>query len=339
MNATVQLLGPASACDSDGDAVEATAWRTAKTFDLMRVLALTPGRPVAIPSLLDLFWPDSDRVHGGTSLRTATSQIRKVLGSESVVRVGHSLMLDAQVDVADYREAIAAVQLARDHQDCERVVALVEEAEALYAGDIEVADTDCSVLHEARRELRGLRTQMLLDAAESAGRCADWRRSLDFAQRAAAIELSDLATRAMMRAWYKLGEASKPIEAFEQLRRHLAETYGVDPAPQTRALYLEVVGACDAWPPRGTTVAREREVRQAVAAALTWFMRSDEPSGVVWLLGRAGSGRESVAREAMRTLAPLVDDAGLGGADAVAEVLPDQGHVSKGAAEMLRRPC
>ena len=66
MRSTVQLLGPASASNSDGDAVEATAWRTAKTFDLMRVLALTPGRPVANATLLDAFWPTSDPAHGGS---------------------------------------------------------------------------------------------------------------------------------------------------------------------------------------------------------------------------------------------------------------------------------
>ena len=303
----------------------------------MRVLALTPGRPVANATLLDAFWPTSDPAHGGSSLRTAASQIRKVLGSDSVVRVGHGLMLHARVDVADFRALAERVTEARAQGDCERVVTLVDEAEALYQGDIEVTGTDCSLLHDARRDLAALRVHLLLEAAEAAGRCHLWTRSLELARRAAAIERSDRATRALMRAWSGLGEAAKPVEEFERLRRHLAETYGVDPAPQTRTLYLELVGACDVWPPAETVVGRRREIRAAVTAALGWMMEAQTSGGVVWLLGRSGSGREAIAREAAKTVRLLADERAGEAPEPQAQVLSDQPRLTPGTAEMLRR--
>lgn len=337
MRAEVRLLGPAAVSDGDG-VVDAAAWRTAKTFDLLRVLALSAGRPVAIDTLLDLFWPTAGPARGGTSLRTATCQIRRLLGNDRVVRVGNGLMLDrAWVDVEAYRALAVQVQQVGVGAHPARVVALIREAEQLYGGDIDVAGTDCHVLHEARGELRALRVDLLLEAAEAAGRCADWRQSLAFAQRAASIETSDRSTRALMRAWFAVGETAKPVVEFERLRRHLADEYGVDPAPQTRAVYLEVVGACAEWPPRETTIGRGAEVRQVVRAVTGWLMDPDGPTGVVWLVGQRGSGRDTVAREAVRALMlPAVDQATESATGATVELLSDQGALTKGLAAVLK---
>lgn len=336
MQPEVRLLGRGTVMAQDR-VVDTSAWRTAKTYDLLRVLALSGGRPVPVDTLVELFWPFADPVRGGTSLRTATCQIRKVLGNDSVRRVGHALQLDAWVDVAAYRSLARQVEEAREAGLPARVVALAREAEALYDGDVDVAGTECTALHEAHRELRELRAQLLLEAAEAAGRCGSWRESVAFAQRTSALQTSDRATRALMRGWFAVGETAKPVEEFERLRHHLADEYGVDPAPQTRALYLEVVGACAEWPPRETVVGRAKEIGQVASSTTSWLMDPDGATGIVWLVGEPGSGRETVAREAVRklmlTLGREVVEAGTG---ATVELLPDQGALTKGLAAMLR---
>lgn len=337
MRAELRLLGPGMVDDGAGP-VEATAWRTAKTFDLLRVLALSVGQPIAVDTLVEHFWPTADASRAGTSLRTATFQIRKVLGNDSVVRVGHALMLQgAWVDVAAFRELAAQVDETRQHGHPAQIVGLVDAAEELYADDLDVSVTECTLLHDARCELRALRLHLLLEAAEAAGRCGDWRRSLTFAQRAAVVETSDRSTRALMRAWFAVGETAKPVEEFERLRRHLADEYGVDPAPQTRALYLEVVSDCAEWPPREMLVGRDVAVSQVVSAAKGWLLDPTGPTGVIWLVGQAGSGREAVAREAAVTLVlPPAEETAAPGAGATVELLPDHGALTKGLAAMLK---
>lgn len=337
MRAELRLLGPGVVDDGAG-VVEASMWRTTKTFDLMRVLALSVGRPVAADTLVEHFWPTAEASRAGTSLRTATCQIRKVLGNDSVVRVGHGLMLQGPwVDVAAYRDLAAEVDTTQRHGHPAQVVQLVDAAEELYRDDLDVSLTECLLLHDARRELRTLRLHLLLEAAEAAGRCGDWRRSLTFAQRAAVVETSDRSTRALMRAWFAVGETAKPVEEFERLRRHLADEYGVDPAPQTRALYLEVVSDCAEWPPREMLVGRDDAVSQVVSAATGWLMDPTSPTGVIWLVGQAGSGREAVAREAVVTLVlPLAHETAAPGPAATVELLPDHGALTKGLAAMLK---
>jgi DNA-binding SARP family transcriptional activator len=330
-------LGTTQIRDRDGCDVDPRVWRTSKTFDLLRVLALHAGNPVSMDTLLEQFWPDADPARGRGSLRTAVSHIRKVLGHDSVVRVGTTLALeDVAVDVADYRALASRVDELGDDAHQAQIVMTVREAEKIYRGDIDVAGTECTLLHQARADLQLLRANLLLEAAEAAAQCAAWQQSLAFAGRAAAIETSDRSTRALMRAWFAVGETAKPVEEFERLRLHLAEEYGVDPAPQTRALYLEVVSACTEWPPREMTIGREDEVRQVVTAITGWLMDPDGPSGVVWLVGDPGSGRESVAREAARVLMlPLLDEDAEPGEGATIELLPDQGTLTKGLATTL----
>ncbi|HTW14057.1 MAG TPA: BTAD domain-containing putative transcriptional regulator [Nocardioides sp.] len=338
MDVEIRLLGAARVRRGECGDVDAAAWRTAKTFDLLRVLALAGGRPVPVDELLDQFWPYADAGRGGTSLRTATCQIRKVLGHESIARVGSGLVLQgAWVDVQAYRDLAALVTRAREQGRDATVVRLVEAAEALYDGDVDVTGTDCRALHTARADLRRLRVRLLVEAAESAGACAGWRESLELAQRAETIETSDRTTRALMRAWFALGETSRAVEGFERLRRHLADEYGVDPAPQTRALYLRIVSECTEWPPRELTVGREDEVRLVVTAVTRWLMDPDSQSGVVWLVGEPGSGRETVARESARTLMlPLGGSLAEPERQVVLELLSDQCALTRQLAATLR---
>lgn len=333
----IRLLGQGQVSVGGVD-VDAGAWRTAKTFDLLRVLALSAGEAVPIDTLLGAFWPEADHAHASTSLRTAACQIRKVLGSDSVVRDGHGMVLtDVWVDVRAFREAARLVDEARARENPALVLRLALRAEALYESDVDVTATDCGALHEASAELRTLRVRILLDGAEAAGRCADWRRSLHLAQRAAAVETSDRVTRALMRAWFAVGETAKPVEEFERLRRHLSDEYGVDPAPQTRALYLEVVSACTEWPPRDAAIGREDEIRQVVTAITAWLMDPEGASGVVWLVGLPGAGRRTVALESARTLLlPVLEMAVDPGGAGTVELLPDQGRLTPGLAAMLR---
>jgi DNA-binding SARP family transcriptional activator len=337
----VRLLGRAGVRDRTGTAVRAEAWRTAKSFDLLRVLALSRGIPVPSDTLVELFWPAAGPHRGGTSLRTAVSHVRRVLGPGSIVRADHGLVLDAWVDVDAFRDLGARVEAAQADGAPARVAELVRQAEDLYAGDLDVAGSECAWLHEARAELRAERMALLLDGAEAAGRCADWRQSLAFAQRAAEVDVTDRSTRALMRAWYAMGEAAKPVEEFERLRLRLAEDYGVDPAPQTRALYLEVVGGCHEWPPRETVVGRESEVAQVVSAAMAWLLDPEQQAGVVWLVGEPGSGRDAVAEEAGRAMMlPEADDAVDGARPRpdgrpTLQRLADQGPLTRGLADML----
>jgi DNA-binding SARP family transcriptional activator len=302
----IRLLGPTLVRRRNGEAVAQKEWRTAKSLELVRSLALSPDEPVAADELIERLWPDVDHAKAQSSLRNAVFHVRRVLGEDALERRAEGLALhNAWTDVRAYAALADQIKQAHRARDHARVAALCCEAEALYVRDIEIEGSGEWVA-EAQRRWRGLRLQVLLASAESAVELCRMREALDLAK--AAIELdatSERATRVVMRAFGALGEAKKALGAYDRLRAILADTYGIDPAPQTRALHLDLLTSMSGAAPEGPIdveplVGHDRAVEALTAVMLQMAGaggREHRP-GVVWLVGAQGSGREAVARAA-----------------------------------------
>ena len=302
----LRLLGPLLVRRVDGSVVTPDEWRSTKTLDLLRLLALNGGRPMSVASVVDKLWPSVDWDHGRASLRTAASQLRRVLGGDCLSRQPGCLALtDVWVDTWAYTRRVHEVDQARRAGDCEAVVALVREAEALYAGDIEVTSGEWDA--EAHEWFRSQRLRLLLDGAEAAAARGWLRDSLDLAGRARDIEPTEEVTRALMRAHASLGETDRALGVYEQLRQDLAERLGVDPSPQTRALHMLVLSGSSGPQYTWRHVGVETPVTELVAAARR-VLEGSAAGSVVWLCGPEGSGRRTVADLAARELGlPLYD--------------------------------
>lgn len=138
----VRLLGGLHVVRPDGRPVRDEEWRTVKSADLLRLLALSSGKPVPVSGLLEKFWPEVEQPRAKASLRTALTHIRTAIGRESVVRSRAGLALgNAWVDVTAYR------MLAGDARGCVRtgqhadLVRLGRESESLYTSDFEASTT------------------------------------------------------------------------------------------------------------------------------------------------------------------------------------------------------
>jgi hypothetical protein len=148
-----------------------------------------------------------------------------------------------------------------------------------------------------------MRLEVLLAAAESAVALGRMAEALGLAACAAQIEpSSERAVRVVMRAYGALGEIEKALSAYDVLRAELADSYGVDPAPQTRALHVELlVGtSSDGTDPCPESLVGRDGAVEEMLKALTCpeGAEPDATGGVVWLVGERGSGRTAVLRAA-----------------------------------------
>jgi DNA-binding SARP family transcriptional activator/TolB-like protein len=83
---------------------------------LLAALAAAGERGMSRERLMAFFWPDSDETHGRHSLRQALYALRQELDCDVVASNGATLTLDAshiETDIAEFREALAADELAR----------------------------------------------------------------------------------------------------------------------------------------------------------------------------------------------------------------------------------
>lgn len=239
----VQLLGELRVWRADGSEVEPDEWRTGKTTDLFRLLALEHGHVVRPAGLIVKLWPDVTDDRARNSLRTATSRIRQATHSTCVVRRLEGLVLEgAWVDAVEFRELAKVAHLAAREGDDARVLRAAEAAEDLHLGEFQAYDDESDWATTVREDLRAIRQEMLSEAAGAALALGQSREALDLATIAVRLDpTSETAHRALMRAHAELGEVANALRVFEGYRAHLAEELGADPSPETRELHMRLL--------------------------------------------------------------------------------------------------
>ncbi len=323
----IRLLGPLHVRRADSTVVEPGAWRTGKTLDLLRLLALDADQPVSVASLLEKLWPDVDEAHGRASLRTAASQLRRALRSDCIERrLGGLVLRHAWVDTIAFRSlALEAKSALRERQPA-RVVALTREAEALYVSDFTAHDDGSGWALEARESLAAVRRALLVDAAECAIALHWMRDGVELANKALAVDsCSERAYRALMQAYAGLGETEQALRAFERCRTMLAEELGADPSAQTRAVHMHILAGHQDVPEALPFVGRRAELAR-LTDALDRSLKADGPA-VLCVSGEAGTGREALVAEATSRLGVratgLASGGGVPSADDLAAVDTD----------------
>lgn len=239
----IRLLGPMEVVRRDGTVVDGGEWKTGKTTDLLRLLALGDGGAVRVPQLLSRLWPAAAETQARGSLRTAASQLRRALREDCIVRYPGSMQLvGAWVDAVEVRDLLVAwsgdVQAGRT----ELVVSRARAIERIYRGDFHAYDDHSAWAVAEREVLAQGRLELLADAAEACLRAGAYREALLYANAVLSLDpVAEVALRAKMRAHAELGEPAKALQAFEAYRLRLADDLGSDPTRQTRQLHREIV--------------------------------------------------------------------------------------------------
>ncbi|GAB6985648.1 hypothetical protein JCM10369A_21720 [Nocardioides pyridinolyticus] len=237
------VLGGLSVLRSDGTPVPIDELRTGKTMDLLRLLALENGRPVRPEGLIEKLWPKAPLERARGSLRTASCQIRRAVGTNCVVRHPDGLVLKgAWVDVVEFLAAARRVSLAARTGRHSQVLAITRSTETLYAGDFRAHSDDATWAVATRQHVALVRHEMLCEAAASALAARQAREAADFAGRAVRIDwASERAHRLLMAAHAELGEVATALRLFETHRAQLADELGADPSRETQDLHLRLL--------------------------------------------------------------------------------------------------
>ena len=285
-----------------------------KARALLAFLALPPGRAHARDKLAALLWGETAEAQARNSLRQCLFGIRRSLAAHRVralILDGESVALDpatVRVDVVDF------AQLARS-----TAVESVERALALYVGPL----LEGLVLHEAAFEDWLLAERRLLAETAAGGLARLVVRYRDAGAVEDAIRagirlvaldpLAEPAHRALMRLYAELGRRGPALRQYQTCVDVLRRELGVEPDPETQALYREIMRqraepAGSASPPRrseGSVRRAGRAPRSVVhgrageLAHLRETMRTSAAGRghVVLLLGEAGIGKSRLVEE------------------------------------------
>ena len=300
---------------------------------LLALLALSPGKAVAITTLIDALWNPGDLPHDpANALQLRVSKLRRALGglgaSELVHRDGAGYRLGADPgDVDAYRFA-GLIQSARGCGDAEHAVAAYDQALALWRAEplADFAGEAWTIVEAARlTELRlaavGERAERMLTLGRYEQVAADLQPIV------AEVPTRERLVGQLMTALFNAGRQAEALEVFTRTRRVLADELGIDPSRDLRAVMEQILrqdpaitpapaapaaagrrgpastvpragGTCRCGPPRSSGAPPNSAGPLELLGA----------SRLVTLAGAGGAGKTALGIEAARAVADRFSD-------------------------------
>ena len=241
MRVDYRLLGPLEAL-VDGRAAELGPPR----HRCVLVLLLTqPNTVVPVHHIVDELWGDDPPASAVNLVQGAVSQLRKVLGKDTIATRGSGYALRVEPDALDlqrFERLAQAGSMALDDDRPEEALAELSEALSLWRGPAlaDLAD-EALVLSVASRleELRLLARERRLEAELALGRHADVLA--DIRALVAEHPLRERVHGLLMVALYRCGRQADALEAYRVARAALVEELGISPGPALQELEGQIL--------------------------------------------------------------------------------------------------
>ncbi|MEA2844132.1 MAG: hypothetical protein QOJ69_1803, partial [Actinomycetota bacterium] len=296
------------------------------------LLVLERRRPVDRHELAEALWPGALPSSWESAVRAVVSRVRAFLAAAGLPaselltsKFGCyqlTLPANAVVDVEQALRSVEAAEMALAGGSAERALPEAVLARSITAEPFLVG-AEGEWADAVRRRLVDVRVRALDAVARSAIGTGELRMALEAAQELVALEpYRDASHVLLMEAHRAAGNRGEALRAYGRARHVLAEELGVDPSPETEALYRSLLneehGSVPAeravvWAPTvadrppnnlpaplSTFIGRDRELRE-----MSKLLEADR---LVTLTGPAGSGKTRLAVElAARSLASHAD--------------------------------
>ncbi|MEY2471220.1 MAG: hypothetical protein QOK28_549 [Actinomycetota bacterium] len=209
-------------------------------------------RAVPREELAELLWPHQLPASWTTSLSAVISRLRRLLaeagldGAAALAAASantYRLQLpeDSLVDWELAQLAVAAAEDALAVGDGAHALEWAGDATAIVARGF-LAD-DGEWVDAQRDAVRDVAVRAALARSDALVMTGAAARGVDAARDALALDAGrEAAFRSLMRAHAAAGERAEALRVWERCRATLVDELGVDPSPETEAVYLDVLG-------------------------------------------------------------------------------------------------
>jgi DNA-binding SARP family transcriptional activator len=230
-----------------------SVWRSRQEQRLLAILAATRGRVIAAGRLCEWLWPDSDSASASVNLRSAISNLRRVLEPEAD-RASRRYILTrsggyawnresgAWIDVDEFLTLTESLAGGQTTGSMEQGEADLERAITLYRGDFLEDEQELAWAAMERERLRARCLDALRRVAEIKLDRGDPMAAAALASRGIAIApLAEPLWRILMLAQARSGDTAGALQSYERYRHLLDHELGAAPSPQTQALHMAIL--------------------------------------------------------------------------------------------------
>ncbi|MFC3448128.1 AfsR/SARP family transcriptional regulator [Amycolatopsis speibonae] len=248
------VLGPMRLYRPDGVAIPVG---TPKQQAMLAALALTPGTAVSLGRLTDTLWDQDLPARAASTVRTYAWRLRRLLatagaGEDVLVSAGDGYRLavpPSTVDASRAGELGALAQEALSSGDAHQARQVLSEALALWTGE-PLAGVPGLFAEQSRRwldELHTALTEQYLEAELRLGHYYEAQPRLT--GMIAEHPMRERLYVLLMRALYGMGRQVDALRVFQDARRGLVETHGVEPGAELVELHERILRGEDVVAP------------------------------------------------------------------------------------------
>ncbi len=216
---------------------------------LLLVLAANQGRDVSRDATAQAMWPTRSLENARKNFYTTWSQLRHALVLPDgtcpyLVKHQYGCRLDERYVKSDLaRLDDICRELLFGRIDFDEWYEIYTEIDRDFTGDLLPVEENSAVVTKIRGEYRGRLTDALVAATLRLIEAGNPQRGIWFAREAIKREsVREDAHVALMRAQIAHGQRTAAMMTYLNCRRILADELGIDPSPETTALYESLLG-------------------------------------------------------------------------------------------------
>ena len=249
---TVNMLGPVAILRDPSRPLAADAWTTRRARDILCFIVSRRHHRASKDTIIDTFWGETDMAVVEKNFHPTVSHIRKALNSNQPLKQNFLLYRDGdyqlnpefsyRIDTEEFDRLLSEGENARRARKFEECVHAYEQALGLYRGEFMQGSYEPWV-EEQRTYYREQYLRLLESLAGVAETATDWQKAMQLAQ---LIVREDQFREdihcLILRAHAAMGNRGAIKEHYEGLKRILENELGVEPSPETRKLYQQLIG-------------------------------------------------------------------------------------------------
>jgi DNA-binding SARP family transcriptional activator len=234
------------------DGTTLDAWRSKRARQLFAYLALNRHDDTSRHRLMGVFWPEHSEERAENNLSLTVLALRKLLDdgratNDSLVRYrAPSYSIEASdlwLDTEAFEDSVARATHYEALRDDKAAATALDEALALYAGDLLPADAYEDWTVELRQHLQDVHTDALQRRARLARDFGDNDLSIELNRRLLTRDPAfEPAHRQLMLDYLATGQRSRAAVQMQTCTEALQRHLGVEPDAATRAVFRRVVG-------------------------------------------------------------------------------------------------
>jgi DNA-binding SARP family transcriptional activator len=259
-----RILGPVEVC-AEGEPLDLGG---RKPRALLALLVLDAGRAVSTDRIIEALWGERPPRTAATSLHNSVSQLRKLLGADTLVTKppGYQLAITReQVDLERFRDLCESARTLPPEQKASKL----REALALWRGS-PLADLAFESFAQSEiGRLEALRLAILEERVEAdleAGRHTELIGELE--SLVAENAFSERLRGHLMLALYRSGRQAEALQVYHDARRVLIEELGIEPSPSLQQLHGAILRQDAALDLGGTVAVQQHPFEEIVATIL-----------------------------------------------------------------------